>query len=63
MAEVVFFKIAVPALGGIRVGEMPQVIRRTISAMSIRRGMGMYGGAIAGNGKVFLRYEAIPWKA
>ena len=37
---------------------MPQVFRCAVPVVSARGGMGMDGGAVSGNGKVFLWYEA-----
>ena len=52
------FQAAVPAPGSIGVGEMAQVIGSAIPVVAAGAGMGMDGGAVAGNSKVFLRYEA-----
>ena len=37
---------------------MPQVIRCAVPVVAVGAGIGMYGGAVAGNGKVLLWYEA-----
>ncbi len=58
IAEVILIKVAVPAPGSIGVGEMPQVIWRTIPVVPAGAGMDMHGGAVSGNGKVFPGYES-----
>lgn len=50
-------QVAVPAPGRVRVGKMAQVVRCAVPVVSVGAGMGMYGGAVPGDGKVLLRYE------
>ena len=58
VAEVKLVQVAVPAPGRIRVGEMPQAVRRAIPVVPVGAGVGMYGGAVPGDGKALLWYEA-----
>lgn len=37
---------------------MAEVIEKSVPVEAARGGMGVYGGAVARNGKVFPRYEA-----
>lgn len=58
IAKVIFVQIAVPSPGSVGVRKMPQGIRGAVPVVSARAGMGMYGSAVARNGKVFLWNEA-----
>ena len=58
VAEVILVQVAVPAPGRIGVGEMPKAVRCAVPVMPVGAGVGMYGGAVARNSKVFLWYEA-----
>ena len=58
VAEVILVQVTVPAPGRIRVGEMAQAVRCAVPVMPVGAGVGMYGGAVAGDGKVPLWYEA-----
>lgn len=58
VAEVILVQAAVPAPGRIGVGEVPQAVRRTVPVVAVGAGVGMHGGAVAGDGKVRLWYEA-----
>ena len=58
IAVVIFVQVAVPPPGGIGIGEMAQVFRRAVPMVPAWGGMGVHGGAVAGNGKVFPGYEA-----
>ena len=57
-AEVIFFQVAVPAPGSIRVREMAQVFRGAGPVVPTGAGVGVYGGAVTGDGKAFLRDKA-----
>ncbi len=55
IAEVILIKVAVPAPGSIGVGEVPQVFGSVLPMVPVWAGVGMHGGTVAGDGKLFFR--------